>query len=373
MVEQQDGKISTNVAKVTNDNMEIDFADIFYKIISIRRKLYKAAGVGLIIGIVVALSIPKKYTVKVTLSPEMGNSKNTNGLAGLAVSFLGNGSTMGDNPDALNASLSSEIISSTPFLLELLDVKVANSIENDLFLIEYMNQESSPWWNYIIGGPRMIINEVKSFLYTQEKKDTSVVSRGAIQLTYKEASKINFLKKSIAASVDKKSAITQITVTLQDPKVAAILADSVVHKLQDYIVRYRTFKAKEDFIYFEKLFRDRQQEYYIAQKKYANYIDNHDDIIFQSARVEQERLQNDMSLAFQVYNQVANQLQVARAKVQEEKPVFAIVEPAVVPLEPSSIGMKIYVLLFIFLAVMGTIGWNLIGRKFWIWLKREIK
>lgn len=55
----------------------------------------------------------------------------------------------------------------------------------------------------------------------------------------------------------------------------------------------------------------------------------------QSVRAEQERLQNDMSLAYQVYSQVANQLQVARAKVQEEKPVFAVVEPAVVPLEPS--------------------------------------
>ena len=42
-----------------------------------------------------------------------------------------------------------------------------------------------------------------------------------------------------------------------------------------------------------------------------------------------------MSLAYQVYSQVASQLQVARAKVQEEKPVFAVVEPAVVPLNPS--------------------------------------
>lgn len=57
-------------------------------------------------------------------------------------------------------------------------------------------------------------------------------------------------------------------------------------------------------------------------------MDSHDDIILQSARAEQERLQNDMSLAYQVYSQVAGQLQVARAKVQEEKPVFAVVEPA---------------------------------------------
>lgn len=55
-----------------------------------------------------------------------------------------------------------------------------------------------------------------------------------------------------------------------------------------------------------------------STKKYALYIDTHDDIILQSVRAEQERLQNDMNLAYQVYSQVASQLQVARAKVQEE-------------------------------------------------------
>lgn len=112
----------------------------------------------------------------------------------------------------------------------------------------------------------------------------------------------------------------------------------------------------------EKLFKDRQQEYYAAQRIYANYVDSHDNIIFQSGRAEQERLQNDMNLAYQVYSQVANQLQVARAKVQEEKPVFAVIEPAVVPLDPSGITKKIYVLAFVFLAIGIVIVWKFFGE-----------
>ena len=76
-----------------------------------------------------------------------------------------------------------------------------------------------------------------------------------------------------------------------------------------------------------------------------------------------------MSLAYQVYSQVANQLQVSRAKVQEEKPVFAVVEPAVVPKQPSGVGVRIYVLLFVFLSVVGTTGWVLIGKGLWMNLK----
>ena len=176
--------------------------------------------------------------------------------------------------------------------------------------------------------------------------------------------KIEVLKKMITAIVDKKTSMTTVAVTLQNPKVAAVVADSVVKKLQEYIIDYRTTKAKEDCIYLEKLFKERQQEYYAAQKEYANYIDSHDNIILQSVRAEQERLQNDMSLAYQVYSQVANQLQVARAKVQEEKPVFAVVEPAVVPLEPSGASKKVYVLVFVFLSVCLVVFWKLFGDDF---------
>ena len=342
---------------------EIDLMDILRKIIGIRKTIYKAAGIGLVIGIIVAISIPKQYTVGVTLSPEMGNTKGS-GLSGLAASFLGSGVSMNEGTDALNASLSADIVSSTPFLLELSTMKIPALKGGTMTLNVYLDEESSPWWGYIIGVPGMVIGGVKS-LFTAEDKDsiTSVrVNQGAIELSKKESKKIELLKKKITASVDKKTSMTTVSVTLQNPKVAAVVADSVVRKLQEYIIDYRTSKAKEDCLYLDKLFKERQQEYYDAQKKYADYMDSHDNVILQSVRAEQERLQNDMSLAYQVYGQVANQLQVARAKVQEEKPVFAIVEPAVVPLNPSGTSRKVYVLAFIFLSVCIVISWKLLGE-----------
>ena len=347
-----------------DDEVEIDLMDLLRKVIGIRKKIYKAAGIGLVIGVIVAISIPKQYTVEVTLSPEMGNNKE-GGLSGLAASFLGSGVTMGDGTDALNASLSADIVSSTPFLLELSAMDIPVTKNEVMTLNTYLDEETSPWWSYVIGFPGMVIGGVKS-LFTEEDEITSFdkTSQGAIELSKKESKKIAALKKMITASVDKKTSMTSVTATFQAPKVAAVVADSVVKKLQEYIIDYRTFKAKEDCIYLEKLFKERQQEYYAAQKKYADYLDSHDNLILQSVRAEQERLQNDMSLAYQVYSQVAGQLQVARAKVQEEKPVFAVVEPAVVPLEPSGTSRKVYVLAFIFLSVCIVIFWNLFGKDF---------
>ena len=366
LMEQTSEKETKQVYNNHNDEeLEIDLMDLLRKVIGIRKKIYKAAGIGLIIGVIVAISIPKQYTVEVTLSPEMGNNKG-GGLSGLAASFLGSGVSMGDGTDALNASLSADIVSSTPFLLELSNMKVPVSGSEEISLSSYLNEESSPWWGYVIGFPGMVIGGVKSLFTANEDESISSdkVSRGTIELSQKESQKIESLKRKIAAFVDKKTSMTTVSVTLQNPKVAAVVADSVVNKLQEYIIDYRTSKSKEDCLYLEKLFKERQQEYYEAQRKYADYMDSHDNIILQSVRTEQERLQNDMSLAYQVYSQVASQLQVARAKVQEEKPVFAIVEPAVVPLYPSGTSRKVYVLAFIFLSVCIVIFWNLFGKDF---------
>ena len=348
----------------TDEEIEIDLIDILRKIIGIRKKIYKAAGIGLIIGVIVAISIPKQYTVEVSLSPEIGNNKG-GGLSGLAASFLGSGVPMGDGTDALNASLSADIVSSTPFLLELSAMEIPVTKNKVMTLNTYLDEETSPWWSYVIGFPGMVIDGVKS-LFTEEDEITSFgkANQGTIELSKMESMKIEILKKMITASVDKKTSMTSVAVTLQNPRVAAVVADSVVKKLQEYIIDYRTFKAKEDCLYLEKLFKERQQEYYATQKKYADYLDSHDNIILQSVRTEQERLQNDMSLAYQVYSQVASQLQVARAKIQEEKPVFAVLEPAVVPLLPSGISKKIYVLAFVFLSVCIVISWNLFGKDF---------
>ena len=357
-----------DVQEPENDEITIDWMGILRKIIAIRKTLYKAAGVGVILGIIIALSIPKQYTVTVTLSPEMGSdAKASGGLASLASSFLGTGAT--SSPDALNATLAPDIVASTPFILELFNTKVQTlDGKLDTTLVAYLDEQKQPWWGYIKAAPGMAIGAIKS-LFAEETDTTTVLN--PFQLTKEESEKVEGLRKALTANVDKKTAMTTLTVTMQDPKVTAIVADSVVAKLQQYIIDYRIKKAKEDCAYLEQLYKERQQEYYDAQSKYAHYFDSNRNIAFQRVRAEQERLQNDMNLAYQVYSQVAQQLQVARAKIQEEKPVFAVVEPATVPLQPSGTSRKVILIGVVFLAVCGTGAWKLLGLTYWKKLKEQ--
>lgn len=356
-----------------DDEFQIDWMGILRQVLAIRKKLYIAAAVGVVIGILVALGTPKQYTVSITLSPEMGSGKSGSGLASMAASFLG-GSVGTDNPDALNATLAPDIVASTPFLLELFDARVVSQDKQiDTTFTAYLDEQKSSWMGYVLKVPGMAIGGIKS-LFTdkkEEKKDT--IQGGTIELNEEDAKKLEGLRKQISAEADKKTGITTLSVTLQDPKVAATVADSVVSKLQQYITAYRTSKAKDDCQYLEKLYKERQQEYYDAQQRYARYVDANSNVVFQSTLAERERLQNDMNLAYQVYSQVAQQLQVARAKVQEEKPVFAVVEPAVVPLKPSGTSRKVILLGVVFLAVAFTGAWELLGKKYWQLLKEGLK
>lgn len=355
-----------------DDELQIDWMGILRQVLAIRKKLYKAAAVGVVLGILIALGTPKQYTVSITLSPEMGSGKSGSGLASMAASFLG-GSIGSDSPDALNATLTPDIVTSTPFLMELFDARVVSQDKQiDTTFTAYLDEQKSSWMGYVLKAPGMAISGIKS-LFSDKEEKTATIQKGAIELNEKDAAKLEGLRQQIMADVDKKTAITTLSVTLQDPKVTATIADSVVSKLQQYITAYRTSKAKEDCQYLEKLYKERQQEYYDAQQRYARYVDANSNVVFQSTMAERERLQNDMNLAYQVYSQVAQQLQVARAKVQEEKPVFAVVEPAVVPLNPSGTSRKVIVLGFIFLAVAFTGAWELLGKKYWQLLKEGLK
>lgn len=353
------------------DELEIDLMEYARKLWAARKLLLKVAGIAAVVGVVIALSIPKKYTAEVTLSPESGKSGGGS-LSGMAA-MLGIGSVnMGGDANALNISMTSDIVATTPFILELFDTQVKTlDGEVDTTFVAYLETESAPWWSAVMSLPGKAIGGVMS-LFSSKEEEEEIKAIDPFQLTKKQMSQVNAIKSIIMATSDKKTGITKVSVTLQDPLVAATMVDTVLTKLQKYITKYKTSKAQEDCNYWEQLYKQRQKEYYEAQEKYARYSDTNKGVILQSVRIEQERLQNEQTLAFQVFSQVATQLQMSKAKLQEEKPAFAILEPASVPLLPSGTSRKMILIGIVFLAVAGAAAWILFGQDLWTNLKEGL-
>ena len=347
------------------DEMEIDLMEYARKLWAARKLLLKVAGIAVIVGVVIALTTPKQYTASVTLAPESSKAGG-GGLSGIA-SMLGVGGNIGSDADALNIQLYPNIVASTPFILDLMDtpVKTIDEEQPDTTLVGYLKEyTSSSLMGTVMSLPFKAIGGIMS-LFKSGEEVTGEKAINPFHLTAEQARTVEGLKTMIAANVDKKTGVTTVTVTMQDPLVAAIITDTVVVKLKEHITKYRVSKAEDDCKYWEQLNEQRKNEYYAKQKVYAEYVDANKNIILQSVRIEQERLQNEMNLAYQVYSNVATQLQMAKAKVQEAKPVFAVVEPASVPLLPSGTSRKMILVGTVFLFVAAAAAWVLFGVDLW--------
>ena len=349
---------------------EIDIAALFYKLYLNRKKIYKAIGIGIVAGVVIGFSQPKKYKVEVSLSPESGIS-GTSGLSGIASMFgLGNASA-GSGEDALTFNMFPEIVKTNPFALEMLQIPIQTQKGDCVILYDYLDTEKKPWWSHIMEAPRMLVEGIKS-LFKEEQKD-SVKVIDPFRLTPEQNGRIGMLKKILEVETDKKSNMTKVTVSLQDPLAAAIVADSAVHKLQEYITDYRTRKAKQDYDFQFNLCEQYKKEYFEAQQEYAKFADANRNVILQAVTSEKDRLQKNLSLAEQIYSQSMGQLQVLRGKVQEAKPVFAVVEPATVPLAPASPRKMLIIIAFAFLAFVLESVWILFGKDIYHDFKNELK
>lgn len=349
---------------------EIDIAALFYKLYLNRKKIYKAIGIGIVAGVVIGFSQPKKYKVEVSLSPESGIS-GTSGLSGIASMFgLGNASA-GFGEDALTFNMFPEIVKTNPFALEMLQIPIQTQKGDCVILYDYLDTEKKPWWSHIMEAPRMLVEGIKS-LFKEEQKD-SVKVIDPFRLTPEQNGRIGMLKKILEVETDKKSNMTKVTVSLQDPLAAAIVADSAVHKLQEYITDYRTRKAKQDYDFQFNLCEQYKKEYFEAQQEYAKFADANRNVILQTVTSEKERLQKNLTLAEQIYSQSMGQLQVLRGKVQEAKPVFAVVEPATVPLVPASPKKMLIIIAFAFLAFVLESAWILFGKDIYHDFKNELK
>lgn len=351
--------METNINKDLGLEREIDLIDLGKQLWAKRKFILKAASIGFIVGVVIAFSIPKEYTTTVILAPEVDKSSSIGSVGALAAMAGVNigGATTGQ----MSLDLYPSIAKSTPFIIGLFNVEVKdteNGVSTSLY--SYINDEQkAAWWSKIRGLPGGIIGLFRS---KESIEKTDRINNFA--LTGEQTQVLNTLRDRIVVTVEKKTNVIMISSTMQSPEVSASVADTLTSYLQSYIINYRTEKARQDLIFTEKLCAEAKKDYSDAQQRYARYLDENQNIILDSYKVNQEKLQNEMTLTYGVYNQMAQQVQMAKVKVQDTTPVYTIIQPAAVPLVPVSPNKRLIIIGFLFLSTLGAFVW-IIGKNFY--------
>lgn len=337
---------------------EIDIIGIISKVIKGWKKILPFLLISAVIGVIVALSTPKSYTASVVLAPEMssGGLGMSESLGDLASSFgidLGNKSSM----DAIYPELYPEIFASTDFIMEIFPITVRQKDNTCKTYLEHITRDLKiPFWEY----PRVWITKILK----EKEKEGNSKNIDLYRISKDEEELCKFVRSSVTCNVDKKTSVITVSVTDQDPMVAAILADTLQLRLQKYITEYRTQKARNDYEYYKKLYSESKSQYIKIQHLYASYVDANQDVVLQAYKSKVEEIENELQLCYNVYNQISAQLQNAKAKIQEKTPAFTVIEKAKMPYKASSTPRSIIVILFCFLGfIIGSLWVIVINDK----------
>ena len=319
------------------EKKQIDFKDIWLALKKYKRLFIKVIAATFVIACFLTLSIPNYYSAGVTLAPEMSGRSSSSSLSALASTFgvsLGASSTS----DAINPTLYPDMMNSVEFKTSLFPIKVHEmDSDEEMTYYEYLlNHQRYPWWSYVLGLKNVVIGAARSLFVNTDSNEENNSAVNPFMLTKEQADVIKYgINRKISCDVDAKSMVISISVTDQDPLVAAVIADSVKQRLQDAITSYRTSKARVDLEYNKKLYENTKARYDEARQNYAAYADANQNMILQRDRNKLIELENEMQLRYQAYSTVAAQLQAAEAKVQEATPAFTTIQNATVPIKKA--------------------------------------
>ena len=389
--DQSNQTVNENVSSsnYSTDEDEIDLREVFLYVKNNSQKIIKITIAFFLLGVLVAIFSPVEYTASVKLLPQK-NSIGNNAAKGLLQSFgLGNVfSSASDNMETLSPTLYPDVVKSTPFMTRLIDQKVYFSnldtaiTINNYFQAFYHAGFLKQLRKYTIGLPSLIIRwttgpnkntKLPVSIYELEKNtgyfggmDDSIhnSTEKLRTLNRAELSVIGKLSKRI--EINNSGETIELTVKMPDPVAAAFLTQKAVDYLTEYITDYKISKVKLNLEFIRDRYDDSRKQFVEAQSNLAKFRDEHLNINTASARSEEQRLQAEYDLAYNLYKSLAQQLEQAKIQVQEETPAFNVLEPVQIPIEKSEPNVIKILVLFVFLGVFVGIGYlilvNILGK-----------
>lgn len=345
-------------ANLEEEEFSIDWMAILRKLLRRWKFILLVTLIFSVLGVLFALTMKRSYQVTVTLAPEMQN--RASGTVTALASMLGGGATLNSSPDALNITLFPQISSSTPFLCSLLDVPVTPYVSMENQVAGVVPDTTTVFLHLLKRDLPLSEKKARKMAEADAKYlyDDSVIDPE--DLTPRQGLAVEALRKSINTSVDNKTGVTTIVVTGDDRMIVKQLADTVTQRLQDFVIDYRTQKATADYEYYVELADEAYAKLVKAQAAYAARVDYDRSVILQSVSTARERLQAEANLANQIYSQMAQQRELAKGKIQEMKPVYAVIQPASVPLRPANSRAKVCVIWF-FVGFLLSCAWVAFG------------
>jgi uncharacterized protein involved in exopolysaccharide biosynthesis len=341
--------------------LSIDFKALYNLALSFKWILLLVSFVFGLITAVFVFNKPNEYTSTTSVMPELestGLGKGLSKYAGLASLAGINLSDMAGS-DAVRPDLYPNVINNTTFFLFLFDQKVKLSngkeVKFEDFYFKAYEIDLEEEIDYSKSGTKKelgFFDTIRNVLgIGLPPINTSLRKKGEfVFLSKTKGEVIEDLMKKVSANMDKKTGIISVSAEFPDPMVSAQVAKISMDYLTKFVTNYRTEKAKIDVDFLAERLREAKGKYYNTQAKKAQYSDQFaaPTIRLQSADIQRERIESDYRVTSSFYQELLQQYETAKLKVQQETPVFKTLQHPVVPFKKSGPKRVIVVLFSLF-------------------------
>ena len=304
-----------NKPKIINDNI-IDFKVLFDILSQSRKYIFLLTLVLMIIGLGTSFLFTKYYSAQISLYPAKKDMMQGLGqFQSLAMNFGMNTARNDQNfniPDVVKSRL------------------IANKAINKLWVTKTGLQTSlTELWK---------IGNIKGFnFFNKSSIDSALIREKAIKL----------FKDHIEVSEDRLSGLITITATIEDPAIAANLANFIGNQVQVYIRRENSAQSTKEKIFISerlsivkaelekselelKDFKERNRGYEDSPELFMVFSQ-----IFREVEAKKE-----------VYLTLQQQLELARIEEVKQSPILHILDYAVPPSRKSSPNRILFVIVF---------------------------
>lgn len=311
-----------------------------------------------VLGFLFSYSVSNTFTAKTILLPEYKIEGGRSSFFSMAIG----GNSGFDGAEKLAPDLYPSVLSSVPFGQFLLKQPVTDQEGIQYKAYEdYLKKDSSsvsliarlksmfrPKKKQGEGGPKSIVLADKDVLYLTSA-ETGLISRSMVP---------------IVCEIETKSGGTiTIQAEMEDPVIGAQLVEYSKKYLINYVEDYRSTKITEQSKFLAGRVDEAQNNLRNAEYALQNYKDRNRDAYLNVARIQEQRLQSDYTLALSIYNDLVFKLEQAKIKEKEDKPVFKVLEPTRVPLVRSGPDRKMYGLIAAVLGFVVVLGYVVLLRE----------
>ena len=351
------GKSNTEDFYGIKPDDDIDLIEMLKFIKIYKGLIIRITMISIVVGLVIALGSKVEYLSYCKLMPEsqeglqpdMGGLGNLVGLAGINLNM--------NDKNALTPDTYPQIASSVPFLLKIWDEPInfekQDTITTPYIFFKDIDRPSfiGYFYQYTIGLPFQILKwSSNNSKETTEFND--IIKNKIIKLSKFDSKLLEKFKSRISVSVDPKSGIITISSEMPDAQASAEIVSNSLELLTEYIIDYKISKAQENLDFIQARYNESKEEFNNSQERLALFNDRNLNVVTSVAQTEQQRLQNEYNIAFEIFKGLATQLEQAKIKVKEETPVFIVLEPVQKPVKKSK-PKRLYLLIgFTFFGIL---------------------